>query len=233
MRLRVRDAAEFLNVSEKTIYRWIGQNKIPVHRLNEQYRFNRLELLEWAASQHIRVSPEMAAEPESNCPVSIESALRAGGIYYRVEGTDKASVLRSVVNVVPLSEDVDREFLLQMLLARESLGSTAIGNGIAIPHVRNPIMLHLVSPLVILCFLENPIDFQAIDGKPVSALFTIISPTIQAHLSLLSRLSFGLRSSEFANAVARVTLREEILQAAAALDEQIDRAARSSLGDAQ
>ncbi len=233
MRLKVRDAAKFLNVSEKTIYRWIGQNKIPVHRLNEQYRFNRLELLEWATSQHIRISPEMAAEPEIDCPVSIESALRAGGIYYRLEGTDKASVLRSVVEVVPLSEDVDREFLLQMLLVRESMGSTAIGSGIAIPHVRNPIMLHLHSPLVILCFLENPIDFQAIDGKPVRALFTIISPTIRAHLNLLSRLSFGLRSSAFADAVARVALREEILQAAAALDEQIDRSARSNQGGAQ
>ncbi|HOD84676.1 MAG TPA: helix-turn-helix domain-containing protein, partial [Phycisphaerae bacterium] len=45
MRLRVRDAAELLNVSEKTIYRWIAQKLLPVHRVNEQYRFNRAELL--------------------------------------------------------------------------------------------------------------------------------------------------------------------------------------------
>ncbi len=233
MRLKVKDAAGLLNVSEKTIYRWVAQNKIPVHRLNDQYRFNRLELLEWATAQHIPVSPQMTAEPEGDWPVSLEHALRAGGIHYRVEGTDKASVLRSVIDVVPLSEDVDREFLLQMLLVRESLGSTAIGNGIAIPHVRNPIMLHLPTPLLVLCFLENPIDFRAIDGKPVSILFTIFSPSIQSHLALLSRLSFGLRSSAFADAVARVGLREEIFQAAVELDQQVEQTTRSGEGSAQ
>jgi len=233
MRLKVKDAADLLNVSEKTIYRWVAQNRIPVHRLNDQYRFNRVELLEWATSQHIPVSPRMAAEPQDGTPIAIETALRAGGIHYRVEGADKASVLRSVIDVVPLSEDVDREFLLQMLLVRESLGSTAIGNGIAIPHVRNPIMLHLPTPLLVLCFLEHPIDFQAIDGRPVSVLFTIFSPSIQSHLALLSRLSFALRASAFADAVARVGLREEIFQAAAELDRQVDAAGLRSEGDAQ
>jgi len=116
---------------------------------------------------------------------------------------------------------VDREFLHQVLLARESLGSTAIGGGIAIPHVRNPITLHVARPLVALCFLEHPIDFQAIDGRPVHTLFTIVSPTIKAHLNLLSKLSFGLRASAFADAVARIGSREQILQAAAGLDDRL------------
>ena len=67
-----------------------------------------------------------------------------------------------------LPDDVDREFLYQVLLAREALGSTGIGDGIAIPHVRNPIVLHLSRPTVTLCFLEQPVDFGALDGQPVS-----------------------------------------------------------------
>jgi len=222
MRLRVRDAAELLNVSEKTIYRWIAQKLLPVHRVNEQYRFNRAELLEWASAQRIPVSPKMLEEPDDAQIPSLTDALRAGGIHYRVGGTDKPSALRSVVEVLPLPEEVDREFLLQVLLARESVGSTAIGEGIAIPHVRNPITLHVAQPIVALSFLENAIDFQAIDGRPVHTLFTIISPTIRAHLNLLSKLAYGLKGSHFADAVAGRASREEIFQAATQLDAQIE-----------
>jgi len=218
MDLRVRDAAALLHVSEKTIYRWAAQKKLPVHRVNEQYRFNRAELLEWATSNHIPVSPKMLEEPDGAFIPTLEDALRTGGIHYRVEGRDKASVLRSVVDILPLQEEVDRRFLFEVLLAREALGTTAIGGGIAIPHVRNPITLHVSRPLVALCFLENPIDFQAIDGKPVNTLFTIVSPTIKAHLNLLSKLAYGLRSTPFAQAVVRIGTREQILNAAALLD---------------
>jgi PTS system nitrogen regulatory IIA component len=218
MKLRVKDAAVLLHVSEKTIYRWISQTKVPFHRVNNQYRFNRSELLEWATSNKMPFSPKMMEEPEDAVIPSLAEALQTGGIHYRVEGCDKATVLNSVVNILALPHEVDREFLYQVLLARESLGSTAIGGGIAIPHVRNPITLHVTRPIVALCFLEHPIDFQAIDGRPVHTLFTIVSPTIKAHLNLLSKLSFGLRASNFADAVARIDAREHILQTARRLD---------------
>lgn len=221
MKLRVKDAAALLDVSEKTVYRWVSQAKIPFQRINGQYRFNRAELLEWATSNRIPVSPQMLEEPEHAIIPSLAEALQTGGIHYRVEGSDKAAVLNSVVNILALPQEVDREFLYQVLLARESLGSTAFGGGIAIPHVRNPITLHIPRPLVALCFLEHPIDFQALDGQPVHTLFTIVSPTIKAHLNLLSKLSYGLRSSEFAEAVARIDSRERILEAAANLDERL------------
>ena len=119
-----------------------------------------------------------------------------------VKGQDGPEVLRSVVAAIPLPTDVNRELLLQMLLARESIGSTGIGDGVAIPHARNPIVLHLPRPVVCLCYLEQPIEFGAIDGQPVHTLFTIVSPTIKTHLALLSRLAFALRDTPFAKAVA-------------------------------
>ncbi|MBI4775688.1 MAG: PTS sugar transporter subunit IIA [Deltaproteobacteria bacterium] len=221
MKLRIKDAAALLHVSEKTIYRWVAQAKLPFHRISNQYRFNRAELLEWATSNRVPISPRILEEPEGAVVPSLAEALQTGGIHYRVEGRDKAAVLNSVVNILALPQEVDREFLYQVLLARESLGSTAIGGGIAIPHVRNPIALHVPRPLVALCFLEHAIDFQAIDGRPVHTLFTIVSPTIKAHLNLLSKLSFGLRASEFADAVARIDSRDTILQAASLLDAHL------------
>jgi PTS system nitrogen regulatory IIA component len=215
MQLTVKDASNLLRVSEKTLYRWIKQQVIPVYRINEQFRFNRAELLEWATSRRIQISPEIFLEGEpSQIPVPrLSEALKAGGVAYRVGGNDKPSVLRAVVDVLNLPEEVDREFLYQVLLARETLGSTGIGDGIAIPHVRNPIVLYVTKPTVTLCFLEHPIDFGAIDGQPVSILFTLVSPTVRAHLHLLSRLGFVLQNEVFKAAVKRQASREELMEA--------------------
>jgi PTS system nitrogen regulatory IIA component len=215
MQLGVRDVAKLLNVNEKTIYRWIKQQVVPVYRINEQYRFNRSELLDWATSRRIQISPEIFQEVEqSKTPLpSLSDALKAGGISYRLGGNDKPSVLRSIVDVLNLPEEVDREFLYQVLMARETLGSTGIGEGIAIPHVRNPVVLHVSKPSMTLCFLDHPVDFGAIDGQPVSVFFTLISPIVRAHLHMLSRLCFVLHNQDFKAALKRQAPREDLMQA--------------------
>ncbi len=232
MQLNVREAAKILNVSEKTIYRWINQGNLPAYRANEQYRFNRAELLEWATSRKINVSPEIFLEPESTSGplLGLVDALQAGGIFYRVGGAEKESVLRAIVETMRLPEEVDREFLFRVLLAREALGSTGVGDGIAIPHVRNPIVLHVSRPTITLCFLEKPVDFGAIDGKPVHALFSLISPTVRAHLHLLSRLAFVLRDPGFKADIQRQASREEILQVLSRLESGFQKPAGASTG---
>lgn len=216
MQLGVRDVARILNVSEKSIYRWIQQGQLPAYKVNDQYRFNRAELLEWANAQKINVSTEMFAEPDSSVELMPDFAdtLDAGGIFYRLEGHDKESALRSVVGVMKLPPDMDRELMLRVLLARESMASTGIGDGIAIPHVRNPIVLPVSHPAICLCFLEKPIEFGAIDGKPVHTLFTLVSPTVRIHLYMLSRLAHALRDTGFRAVVDRQGSRDEILATA-------------------
>jgi PTS system nitrogen regulatory IIA component len=213
MKLTVKEAAKLFNVSEKTIYRWIEQKGLPAYRINKQFRFNQTELLEWATASRASISPNLLREPESGTtplPDPIQ-ALESGGIYYRVAGTDRDSVLRSVVELLRLPDHVDREFLLQVLLAREALGSTGIGDGIAIPHARNPIVLNVERPTITLCFLEEPVDFAALDGLPVSILFTLVNPTVRAHLHLLSRLAYMLNDKGFRDMLKRQGSRNEIL----------------------
>jgi PTS system nitrogen regulatory IIA component len=231
MQLSVKDAAAVLNVSEKTIYRWIKQEAIPCYRINEQYRFNRAELLEWATSRRIQVSPEIFAEKfSSSAPLpTLLEAIKAGGVYYRVGGSDQASVLRAVVDILHLPEEVDREFLYQVLLARETLGSTGIGDGIAIPHVRNPVVLHVSRPTISLCFLERPIEFGAIDNKPVDTLFTLISPSVRAHLHLLSRLGIVLRNEAVKAALRRRATREELMDVFAQAEADLPAGSSRSL----
>jgi nitrogen PTS system EIIA component len=226
MQLDVRDVARLLNVNEKTIYRWVQQGSLPAYRVNNHYRFNRAELLEWATSRRINVSVDIFKEPEhaSVTVPSLTDALTVGGVYYRLGGKDKESALRAVVEVMRLPEEVDREFLLQVLLAREAMASTGVGDGIAIPHVRNPIVLHVSRPLVTLCFLEKPIDFEALDGQPVHCLFTMISPTVRAHLYLLSRLAFVLRDPEFKELIRREGSREDIMDKARRIESGLEQA---------
>lgn len=223
MTLTVKDVARLLSVSEKTVYRWVKQGHLPAYQVHEQYRFNRAEILEWATSRKIPISPEIFSEPESSgIPMpSLLEALQNGGVHYRVDGADKWAILKNVVQLLQLPEEVDREFLYRVLVAREELSSTGIGEGIAIPHVRNPVVLHISRPMVTLFFLEHPVDFGAIDGQPVFALFMLISPTVRAHLHVISRLAYTLRDPTFREVIRRQGLREEILEAARGMEQKL------------
>ena len=225
MELTVKDVVRLFNVSERTVYRWIQSANLPAYKVNEQYRFNRVEMLEWATAQKIPVSPEIFSEPDTGELPALSRAIEAGGVYYRVGGKDKESVLRSIVAQIRLPEEVDIDFLLQVLMARESLGSTAIGNGIAIPHPRSPIVLHVSRPIISLSFLETPIDVDAPDGVPVNIIFTLVSPTIRAHLHLLSRLSYALKDESWRKILAQPGIREEILDRLKQIEPDFGKAA--------
>lgn len=213
MQLTVRDAARFLGVPENTLYRWVQQGELPAQQVNDQYRFNRVELLEWAAQRKIPVSAEILEEP-GRAPRGLpplSEAVRAGGIHYGIRGADKEGILRAVVEVLPVPPGFDRDFLLQMLLARERLGSTGLGNGIAIPHPRDPIVLHLDRPAVAICLLEKPVDFEALDKKPVHTLCLIVAPSTRAHLHLLAVLAAVLRDPAVPTKLAARAPREQVL----------------------
>jgi PTS system nitrogen regulatory IIA component len=212
MKLTVRDAAKLLHASESTIHRWIREKSIPCHRVNDSYRFHRSELLEWATSRGIRVaSQEFRVEEGNGTPVPrFADALATGGVHHDVPGTDRPSVLHAVVERMPIDPG-ERDLIYDFLLAREALGSTGVGDGIAIPHVRNPIVLNVEQPAVTLCFLKKAVDFDAIDGKPVDTIFSVVSSTIRGHLFLLSRIAAALHDAKFKKAVLKRAPREEIL----------------------
>src|SRR5207247_9667103 len=127
---------------------------------------------------------------ETGAPILV--LLEAGGIHHDVPGREPSEALRAVVDRLPLPPHVEREFLATALAAREAMGSTGVGYGIAIPHVRNPILLQVQEPTVSLCLLREPVDFGAIAGLPVHALFTVITPPVPPPLRILAELSLLL-----------------------------------------
>jgi len=216
MLLTVREAARLLKAAEEEVYRWVDQEQLPAVQVNDQPRFNRAELLEWATTRHREVSMEMFAEglPAGH---GLEEALREGGVHAGVRGADRDSMMREVMARMKVPDE-DREVLLDVMLARENLGSTAIGGGIAIPHVRHPAVVPGMRPSITLCYLETPLDMAAPDGQPVHTLFAIFSTNVRGHLQLLARLSSALHDEGFRGAVLARSGAEEIFKHAARLD---------------
>lgn len=107
----------------------------------------------------------------------------------RIPGSSKKRVFEEVAAALGDSEpDVDPTEVIASLLAREKLGSTALGGGVAIPHCRLDSCRY---PLGVLMTLEHPLDFDAPDEQPVDLLFSLLVPgeAVQEHLDILAEIA--------------------------------------------
>jgi len=209
MDLKLKELAEILQVSTKTIYRWINDNKIPYYRINHQYRFRTEEINQWTAtSQHsINLLPTSAEEK----PVTVLNSLLNGGIFYNIQGLDVEGILTDAVNKILLPSYLDKKDILSRLISREELASTGVGNGIAFPHPREPVIIDSNDESLCLFFLKNPVDYKALDNIPVKILFLILSSDQKRHLRLLSQLSHFCRQEDFVELLNSCPPRQNIL----------------------
>ena len=139
--------------------------------------------------------------------------VRRGGVYYNISGTAPNEVLSDLVATVPLPASIDPEALLKALKEREALMPTAVGNGIALPHPRSPIITEAQDQFISICFLAQGVDWKALDGKPVRTIILIVSASPKLHLRTLSRISFLCQQASFRTLLERRASREEIIQA--------------------
>jgi len=220
MRATVQEAASLLDTTEEQIYDWIESEDLPAQKINDQFRINRSELLEWATTRKIPVAPQIFHEDQDEDHIpSVSACLRRGGVH-RVAGTSRDEMIRNIIGVLPVGDESEREMLLPLFLSRDALGSTSVGDGIAIPHVRNPIVLSGDEPLLSLCFIEPTREFESFDGKKIYVLFVLICPTIHTHLQMLAKLAYLLRFSEFRDLIRAKASEEEIVNAAARLEDR-------------
>jgi len=197
MDLKIKDVAELLSVSEKTIRRWLQSGKIPAYRLNHQYRFSRLEIQNWVMSQKL-ASQDQHHTPEQPMSHQVDShgqqafsllrALNRGGILHSVTGEDKVEIIRNTMCAVADRLDLDPDAISNMLLERELLAPTALNNGVAVPHTRD-FLLSGEEDAIVLVFLKDPIDYGALDRQPVSILFFLFAHSDKEHLRLLARIA--------------------------------------------
>ncbi|MCP3941714.1 MAG: PTS transporter subunit EIIA [Desulfobacteraceae bacterium] len=198
MELSKFELSKYLGVEQNTIDRWIRQGKLPVSRRGATYSFCATDLKRWAAKKNISLNFEKQSPLEKKIGplISLTKAIQNGGVYFNIQGDDVKDALNCSIETI---QSIPQEFkpdLLVRLMEREQALSTGIGNGIAIPHPRTQ-PAYLNEPLVAICFLENPVDYHALDNQSVFILFFILCPDLKLHLHLLSSLSFCLRDKSF------------------------------------
>jgi PTS system nitrogen regulatory IIA component len=221
MQLTIKQAAELLGVQEGLVRRWIRDRGLPSVVFNEQHKLNRIDLLSWAQANQVAV-PASALVPHETGKVELHAALGRGGIHRDLADTTHAGILRTILQRLSLPASVDRELLLEMVMAREAQGSTAVGNGIAIPHARYPIVAGMQDPILALGFPAHPIDV-GVAGGPITAVFLLLSPSNRTHLHLVARLAKALTSDLLAPVQERAADRV-ILAAARTVDAAADAA---------
>ncbi|MDD2049026.1 PTS IIA-like nitrogen regulatory protein PtsN [Pseudomonas putida] len=121
--------------------------------------------------------------------IRLETILTPGRSVVNAPGGSKKRALQEIANLIHREvADLEMQDVFESLFAREKLGSTGFGNGIAIPHCR---LKGCSSPISALIHLDAPIDYDAIDGAPVDLLFVLLVPeaATDAHLELLRQIA--------------------------------------------
>jgi PTS system nitrogen regulatory IIA component len=132
---------------------------------------------------------------------NLEAVSKAGSI---------EAMVASLKNVGAIPGD-DEEGIVAAILKREELGSTGIGNGVAVPHTKHPSVDRLVATVAI---SRNGVDFASLDGEAVFILFLLISPPDQPgdHLRGLENISRHLRDQTFCNFLKQAKTVEDVIE---------------------
>ncbi len=218
MNLKLKEVADLLQVSEKTIYRWVKAGKIPHRRINHQYRFHRAEIEQWLGSDgsggafagnDSQLTPLSDVDTEEPRP-SLLQRLKNGGIYYRVGSPDMETAIANSLDLTNIPPPLNRRTLLEIILRRESIAPTSVGRGIAFPHPREQVVPNPANENLSICFLESPIHDYAIDHEPIHTLIIILSSRPETHLRVLARLSFLCGQDDFLALLRERASRDDI-----------------------
>ncbi len=144
--------------------------------------------------------------------IQLETILTPGRSLVNVPGGSKKRALEQIANLIGREvPELDTQAVYEALIAREKLGSTGFGNGIAIPHCR---LKGCETPVSALLHLDHPIDFDAIDGAPVDLLFVLLVPeaATDAHLELLRQIASMLDRKEVRDKLRSAPTSEALYQ---------------------
>lgn len=220
MILTLKELAEYLRVNERTIMRMRDQGKIEGVKIGGQWRFNGSEIDKLFFPQN---GVEVAKEVEKDEPMSVLSqptigiplsrVMHENRILLNLNATDRDSLITEMTSARMMYGLVlDASDIRKKCLDRENVLSTAIGEGIAIPHPRDPIPTLRASAAVVYGYSAEGIDFNAPDGKPVHHFFLVCSQTIELHLHLMGCMARLLKDREFVAALPKCTQNADVIR---------------------
>lgn len=135
--------------------------------------------------------------------MKITDHLQVENVVVGLQATTKTKVIQSISSMASKALNIDEARIVEVLYRREALGSTGIGQGIAVPHAP---LDGLGAPFCLLARLAKPVDFEAIDDIPVDLVFLLLTPANgnAAHLNILSCIARHVRSETKVGEMRRV-----------------------------
>ncbi|MCX5709873.1 MAG: PTS sugar transporter subunit IIA [Candidatus Omnitrophica bacterium] len=139
-----------------------------------------------------------------------------------LKSSKKEEVIKELVDVLIAAGEIEKRCknkLIDALMARESLGSTAIGQGIAIPHAKSDCVEKLLGAFGL---SKKGVDFDSLDGEPAHIFFLLVAPQDSAgpHLKALARISRLLKDKYFRDSLRSATDEKTIIKIISAEDEK-------------
>jgi PTS system nitrogen regulatory IIA component len=212
--LTIEEVARYLRVSERTVYDWAQKGEIPSGKIGTVWRFKKSEIERWVNE---RLSSNRSASVFS--VVQIQNILSPDRILFLNFAKKRDSLIALAENLAGAPQIKSRQELVAEILRREELMSTAIGRGIAIPHVR----LSSVTDLVVSVGVSQSdiIDFQSLDDVPVRLLFMIAAAYNQHayYLQTLSFFSSKLKNNELRAALMAAKTPQDVYSLLVSQDE--------------
>jgi PTS system nitrogen regulatory IIA component len=197
--LTIEEVAKYLRVSERTVYDWAQKGEIPSGKIGTVWRFKKAEIEQW-------VNDRLSANRlQGNLnPVQMDAVLSPDRILFCDYPGKRDALLALAKNLSTAPQVKNSQELTLEILKREELMSTAIGRGIAIPHVR----LSSITDLVVSVGISRVdiVDFNPLDDEPVRLIF-MIAAAYNQHANYLQTLSF------FSARLQNQTLRDSLLRA--------------------
>ncbi len=231
--LTTRQLADYLQLSERSVYRMLERGELPATRVGGQWRFRKSAVDEWLDRGGVVLAGDappadsarrasFAADPNARL-TGIAAGLLAQNVILDLPPGSPGEVLAAFLERIELPEPIDRSLLLARLRERESLCSTAVANGIAVPHTpRSYPRLLRDHDLVAIARTAQPIDFGALDGNPTSVFVLVLARDERAHLIMLAKVARLVREPAVRTALrtgAAAAIRDVLRQTEAALFE--------------
>ena len=206
--LTIEEVAKYLRVSDRTVYDWAQKGEIPAGKIGTVWRFKKSEVENWVNE---RLSSSSNTK-RTDASVQVKNILSPDRVVFITQSA-KRDALTELANVLADAPQVKRgDELLSEILKREELMSTAVGRGIAIPHVRLSSVTDLVMAVGV---CRTPLsDFQTVDDKPVNLLIMIAAAYNQhtSYLQTISYFSAKLKSQELRDAIANAATEKEVYE---------------------
>lgn len=194
--LTIEEVAKYLRVSDRTVYDWAQKGEIPAGKIGTVWRFKKSEIEKWV-NEKLSAGASQKLESE----IQVKNILSPDRVVF-IEQASKHDALVELAEVLAKAPQIkNKGELVEEILKREELMSTAVGRGIAIPHVRLSSVTDLVMAVGI---CKKPLeDFQSIDDVPVTLLFMIAAAYNQHtyYLKTISYFSAKLKSNELRKAI--------------------------------